>query len=107
LRGAKSVAEKVKSHVEAVRLSRQLVSLDEHVANAVELEALRRREPDMAKVEALLRELEFVRLLERLKPIAHKPPTFDVDHEGKAVNAPPSAAGSAETATAEAATIEP
>jgi len=84
LRGAKSVAEKVKSHVEAVRLSRQLVSLDEHVANTVELEALRRREPDMAKVETLLRELEFVRLLERLKPIAHKPPTFEVDAHGNA-----------------------
>ncbi len=85
LRGAKSVAEKVKSHVEAVRLSRQLVALDEHVTNAVDLDALVRKEPDMVKVEALLRELEFVRLLERLKPIAHKPPTLNVDAEGKAL----------------------
>ena len=84
LRGAKSVGEKVKAHVESVRLSRQLVALDEHVANAVELEALRRREPDMAKVETLLRELEFVRLLDRLKPIAHKPPTLNVDAQGNA-----------------------
>ncbi|HEX6839238.1 MAG TPA: 5'-3' exonuclease H3TH domain-containing protein, partial [Polyangia bacterium] len=103
LRGAKSVAEKVKTHVEAVRLSRQLVALDEHVANAVDLDALRRREPDMAKVETLLRELEFVRLLERLKPIAHRPPTFDVTEEGKAVSSQPSAV-SAEAARP---TIEP
>jgi len=84
LRGAKSVAEKVKTHVEAVRLSRQLVSLDEHITNAVDVESLRRREPDMTKVEALLRELEFVRLLDRLKPIAHKPPTLNVDAQGQA-----------------------
>jgi DNA polymerase I len=84
LRGAKSVGEKVKAHVESVRLSRQLVSLDEHVQVPVEVDALRRKEPDMAKVESLLRELEFVRLLDRLKPIAHKPPTFAVDGEGKA-----------------------
>ena len=84
LRGAKSVAEKVKTHVEAVRLSRQLVALDEHVTNAVAIEALRRREPDMVKVETLLRELEFVRLLDRLKPIGHRPPTFDVDGDGQA-----------------------
>jgi DNA polymerase-1 len=105
LRGAKSVGEKVKAHVEAVRLSRQLVSLDDHVANAVEIEALRRREPDMAKVESLLRELEFVRLLERLKPIEHKPPTFEVDAEGKATEAisPQPSALSTETV----ATIEP
>src|SRR5207245_1209331 len=43
LRGAKSVAEKVKAHVEAVRLSRQLVSLDENVEVPVPLEALKRR----------------------------------------------------------------
>ncbi len=99
LRGAKSVGEKVKAHVEAVRLSRQLVSLDDHVANAVEIEALRRREPDMAKVETLLRELEFVRLLERLKPIAHKPPTLNVDAEGKATQpvSTPEGAGTAQS----------
>ena len=33
LRGASSVGEKVRTHVEAVRLSRQLVALDEHVAD--------------------------------------------------------------------------
>ncbi|HEX8952243.1 MAG TPA: DNA polymerase, partial [Polyangia bacterium] len=103
LRGAKSVAEKIKAHVEAVRLSRQLVSLDDHVQVPVELDALVRKEPDMAKVEALLRELEFVRLLERLKPIAHKPPTLNVDAEGKAL-APESAPGAT---AAPAPAIEP
>ncbi|MCA1663317.1 MAG: DNA polymerase I, partial [Myxococcales bacterium] len=82
LRGAKSVGEKVKAHIESVRLSRQLVSLDEHVEVPVALESLQRREPDMAKLESLLRELEFFRLLERLKPVAHKPPTLDVDEQG-------------------------
>ena len=101
LRGAKSVAEKVKAHVESVRLSRQLVSLDEHVEVPVALETLRRREPDMTKLESLLRELEFFRLLERLKPVAHKPPTLDVDAEGKAVSPQPSAV------SPEAAVIEP
>ena len=84
LRGAKSVAEKIKTHVESVRLSRQLVSLDENVAVPIEIEELRRKEPDMARVETLLRELEFVRLLDRLKPIAHKPPTLNVDAQGNA-----------------------
>jgi DNA polymerase-1 len=68
LRGAKGVADKVRAHVEAARLSRKLVALDEHVALPVELEALRRREPDMAVVEKALVELEFSRLLDRLKP---------------------------------------
>jgi DNA polymerase-1 len=76
LRGAASIAEKVKTHVEAVRLSRQLVALDAHVALPLELDALARREPDMARVETLLRELEFIRLLDRLKPIAHRPPVL-------------------------------
>ena len=84
LRGAKSVAEKIKTHVEAVRLSRQLVSLDDHVTVPLELDELRRKEPAMEKVETLLRELEFFRLLERLKPIAHRPPTLDVDAQGNA-----------------------
>jgi DNA polymerase-1 len=87
LRGAKSVAEKVKANVEGVRLSRQLVSLDENVAVPVAFDDLRRHEPDMVKVEKLLRELEFVRLLDRLKPIAHKPPTLNVDTEGRALPA--------------------
>jgi DNA polymerase-1 len=98
LRGAASIAQKVRDHIEAVRLSRQLVSLDEHVAVPMALEELQRREPDMAKVESLLRELEFVRLLDRLKPIAHRPPTLDVDADGKALPptpAPPTAATAA------------
>src|SRR2546430_12005660 len=65
LRGAKGVAEQVKTHVEAVRLSRQLGSLDDHVSGPGGLEQLRRREPGMTKLEALFRELEFFRLLQR------------------------------------------
>ncbi|MGZ3406748.1 MAG: DNA polymerase I [Polyangia bacterium] len=106
LRGAKSVAEKIKTHVEAVRLSRQLVSLDDHVAVPVELDALRRKEPDMARVETLLRELEFFRLLERLKPIAHKPPTLNVDAQGNAT-APVSGEAATAPPAATPPTVEP
>ncbi len=68
LRGAQSVAEKLKVNVDALRLSRKLVALDDAVPVAVEIEALRRQEPDMARVESALREFEFERLLERMQP---------------------------------------
>jgi DNA polymerase I len=68
LRGAASVMAKVKANVEAAQLSRKLVALDEHIQYDAPVEKLRRHEPDMARVEALLTEMEFQRLLERLKP---------------------------------------
>jgi DNA polymerase-1 len=68
LRGAASVMAKVKAHVDEVRLSRRLVALDDQVAFEAPLESLARKEPDMARLESILRELEFVRLIDRLKP---------------------------------------
>jgi DNA polymerase-1 len=68
LRGAEKTRAAVTANVEAVRLSRKLVALDDHVAVPTELDELRRRQPRMEEVERILRELEFDRLLERLKP---------------------------------------
>jgi len=70
LRGAASVQSKVAAHVEQARLSRRLVALDDQVPLPMSLDQLRRHEPDMARVEALLREFEFFKLAERLRPTA-------------------------------------
>ncbi len=68
LRGAERVRKLVVEHAEQARLSRRLVTLDEDVALPVDVGTLARHEPDMAVVADTLRELEFDRLLERLKP---------------------------------------
>jgi DNA polymerase-1 len=68
LRGAAKVQAAIRAHLDAVRISRRLVSLDDRVEVPLELAALRRREPDMERVAGLFRELEFERLLERLAP---------------------------------------
>lgn len=67
LRGAKGVAEKIRAHADAVRLSRRLVSLDDHAPVPTDLEAFRRLPPDLTKLEPLAKELEFERLLTRLR----------------------------------------
>ena len=72
LRGAASVQAKVQAHLAEARLSRRLVALDEKVPVPVTLEAMRRKAPDMARVEEILREFEFVKLIDRLKPVAAK-----------------------------------
>ncbi len=68
LRGAASVAEKVRTHADAVRLSRKLVALDEHAHVEVGLDDLVRTPLDPDRVGPKLRELEFTRLLDRLGP---------------------------------------
>ncbi len=68
LRGAASVQAKIEANIEQARLSRKLVALDDHMDIKLDLSSLRRKEPDMARVEALLHELEFSRLIDRLKP---------------------------------------
>lgn len=73
LRGAASVQAKVAAHVEQARLSRKLVSLDDQVPLPMTLEQMKRHEPDMGRVEALLREFEFFKLADRLKPQAKAP----------------------------------
>ncbi len=70
LRGAERVAQLLREHGERARLSRRLVELDAKVPLPPELQlgGLRRHEPDMSRVEALLREYEFERLIQRLQP---------------------------------------
>ncbi len=70
LRGAASVEAKIKANIENVKMSRKLVALDEHVSYDVEMAALERHTPEMAKVEPLLIELEFTRLVDRMRPLA-------------------------------------
>ncbi len=65
LRGAASVAEKLRNNIEALRLSRRLVALDEHAPMDIQLSSLLRTPLDPARVGAKLRELEFHRLAER------------------------------------------
>ena len=71
LRGAASVMAKVKANVDGARLSRKLVALDENIRFDKSVEDLRRHEPDMKKVETLLTELEFQRLIDA--PEAQRP----------------------------------
>jgi DNA polymerase-1 len=88
LRGAASIAEKVKAHAEQARLSRKLVELDTSVPVPVELDALKRHEPDMARVETLLREYEFNRLIDRLKPLQAATASVNLNVNVNAVRAP-------------------
>ena len=70
LRGAAACAEKLRAHVEPLRLSRRLVALDDQAPLTVELDALVRQEIDPARVGQKLRELEFGRLADRFAPAA-------------------------------------
>jgi DNA polymerase-1 len=68
LRGAAAVQAKIEANAEQAKLSRKLVSLDDRVEIPLEIEGLRRGPWDMAEVESLLIELEFQKLLDRLRP---------------------------------------
>ena len=67
LRGAKSVAEKLRANEADARLSRQLVALDDTVPLSRTLASLVRVEPDLDQVEKALIDLDFTRLLDRLR----------------------------------------
>ncbi len=70
VRGADKIKAALLAGQAALRLSRQLVTLDEDVPTQVKPADLLRSDPDMASLEAILRELEFHRLLTRLSPQA-------------------------------------
>lgn len=75
LRGAKSVQKKIESGVELLRLSRELVRLDEAVApfnEIVNVEELSLTPPDDAVLYPLFEELEFNSLLNTVTS-AHRP----------------------------------
>jgi DNA polymerase-1 len=64
----KSYREGLLAHADAARLSKELVTLRTDLPVALDLEALRRREPDRGAAQALFRELEFTSLARELAP---------------------------------------
>lgn len=80
------VAANVTANAENILFSKRLVTICTDVPVALELDALRRREPDEAALRALFAELEFRRLTERLfgsprpekqKEVIFQPSLFD------------------------------
>ncbi len=69
----KRTREALHEQAEQARLSRRLAALRHDVALPVAPEALRRREPDRERLAALLRRLEFTRLLQELETGAAPP----------------------------------
>lgn len=65
---SKRVRQAVMEHVEEVRLSRQLVTIKTDVPVEIDLETLRRREPDRERLRNLFLELEFFTLLREFAP---------------------------------------
>src|SRR5207237_53970 len=68
VRGAERLKQALREHAGTLRLSRQLVRLEEDLQTPVTLDELRAGEPRSEELRALLTELEFVRLLQRLAP---------------------------------------
>jgi len=67
---AKAVRARVEAHADLARLSKELVTICTDVPIACDLEQLRFREPDHAKLVELFQRLEFNRLLKQLVPEA-------------------------------------
>ena len=65
---AKRVRESLTENADQVRLSRQLVTLMTDLDVELDLEALRVREPDRARLHRFFVEMEFRRLMERFAP---------------------------------------
>jgi len=79
LRGAASVMAKLREAEGDARMSQRLVSLDASADPGVDIEALRRKEPDFARVEECLRALEFGRLIDRLRAAGKGGPAATAD----------------------------
>ncbi len=65
---AKRVRESLTENADAVRLSRQLVTIMTDLDVDLDLEALRVREPDRPRLHRFFSEMEFRRLIERFAP---------------------------------------
>jgi len=63
--GRESLRNKLEQNRELAYLSRQLVTLDTHTPLEIDLETLKRHEPDRVRTFQLLKELEFNSLLDR------------------------------------------
>ncbi|OIN96940.1 DNA polymerase I [Candidatus Desantisbacteria bacterium CG1_02_38_46] len=60
------LAGKIKEHIEDVKLSKELVKIDIDVPLEVEIEVLKKKEPNNARLLELFTELEFSRLLKEV-----------------------------------------
>jgi DNA polymerase-1 len=69
-----SYREGLRAHAEDARLSKRLVTLKEDVPVELDLEALRRQQPDDSKLHALFTELEFVSLAREYTPVTPAAP---------------------------------
>src|SRR2546425_4713191 len=65
----KRAREAVVQHADLARLSRELVTIRRDVPVALDLEALRVRPPDVARLTELFTELEFRSLIPKLSPL--------------------------------------
>ena len=102
----KRAREAVQQHAELARLSRDLVTIRRDVPLPLDLEALRVRPPDVARLTELFTELEFRSLipkLEGLRDVGVGTP----DTSAPAAQRAPAVAGSPAPATMAAASAEP
>ncbi|MBU0984970.1 MAG: DNA polymerase I [candidate division Zixibacteria bacterium] len=65
---AKGVRTKVSENIEMARLSRELVTIDVDVPIDIDIEELKRREPDNERLRELFLEMEFTNLLKLVSP---------------------------------------
>lgn len=68
VRGAAKIKEALRTNETQLRLSRQLVSLHDHIPVSVSIEGLLKKNPDLATLEDLLKEYEFRRFFARFFP---------------------------------------
>ncbi len=76
--GKKAVREKLEAHRDKAYLSRELVTLRSDLDIGFDLALLTRKEPDHARLQALYRELGFVRLIQELPDAANAAPAAPV-----------------------------
>jgi DNA polymerase-1 len=72
--GKKAVREKLETHRDKAYLSRDLATLKGDLDLGVSIAGLARQPPDNERLQALFRELGFVRLIQDLPDAAHTPP---------------------------------
>jgi DNA polymerase I len=111
LAGAERIAgkrarEAVQQHAELARLSRDLVTIRRDVPLPLELEALRVRPPDVARLTELFTELEFRSLIPKLEGL-EEVGAGTPDTSATAAQRAPAIAGSPAAGTMAAASAEP
>lgn len=80
-----TIAEKIKEYIEDAKISKELVKIDTDVPLKIEIEALKKKEPNNARLFKLFTELEFSRLLKEVSPQEN---LFTVSEEGESTQEP-------------------